>query len=954
MAAQAELIIVARGGKEAEGQIKLIDSAVVSARKQLETFKKSGGLAALAVGNEKIAAAEKQVEALAVALVNADARLLELANDLKTTDVGSDAYIKLQTEIAETEAKAANLRAEIKKLPRDLRESVTDTAGFLGDIDTSLATLAGSISGLGASPLGRIAGSGLQQGLGPLAGVGQGLQIGADIFAAAEALPRLSAAMGTLKANTLAYIPTLGAQAAANSTLAASAGAAAGGVGTVSGSLAALAVATGPYLLAAGAVVGTLVALKEISAAQRDMAEEVIETEQARTKALRTQRQAVLDLTSAEIDRQRRGLEVELRLLQDEQAALEAGRAAFEENNEGSDFWTIAMLQEAEKINAAAKEGAGGIFGGLVDFFYPDSLSGANTEYAKRNVELQASIDGVTERLEALNTAFSERSPIDNLISSLDEANALEDERARLLRDGTTEGLRESASELEREIVQRERNIAAARELQSRYDENSAGYQLLNTYIQENTDANADATELLALATGEAYAAAEAREAETAAMERNTAAIKNNVAAMGRELQKINELQGKRKQLRDQLEGIDQQLKDIGDTQERNAAREKERADLKADQDRREGDLQAKIDAAKLREQAAKRSADILAIQQDAHKKELAKLQDIGKAEEKAETEFNKAVNELQRDALEAKIKHEQDKARIERESNAKLLQAQADRDVVAYEREKAVKDERLAGLDAEAQEQARQRQQRADDLRAQFEAERQERRIAGQQAIQEIRNEAAARVQAVQESGQTVVSEVAKLEQQLAELRKTFAQEEADLKAKFDAADHQRQINSLMQRRAAIVSEMEKVNRSLEAADRIYQNWAKRLGLNVVSNFVAGLSATLSSAAPTLRLKGFATGGVTEGGQPFMAGEQGRELLWTDKEMAVWNNRTTEAFLAGTRMGGTSGQAGGAEVKIYINGNFGAIATPADLETLKAEVVAGVRQGGIAIRGSV
>lgn len=53
-------------------------------------------------------------------------------------------------------------------------------------------------------------------------------------------------------------------------------------------------------------------------------------------------------------------------------------------------------------------------------------------------------------------------------------------------------------------------------------------------------------------------------------------------------------------------------------------------------------------------------------------------------------------------------------------------------------------------------------------------------------------------------------------------------------------------------------------------------------------------------SAAP---IPAFATGGVSRGGS-FIAGERGAELITTNTSMAILNNRTTAAFVAGMRVG--------------------------------------------------
>ena len=220
---KAEIELEVVRGQESKRRVGEIAQEIVNASKEIERIKKSGGLGALAIGADKIRIAEKSVASLADELERTDKEILKLQSDLGQAIDSGDArkFRELSGELANVEESSARLRSELQRLPEELRESANESVGFLGDIDTGLQTIAGTISNLGAGVGGTIGGV-LQRGAGQFAGIAGGIGQAGDVFAVAEQIPRLSAAFGTLSqrlrnldAATLGSIKAIGAMGAA-------------------------------------------------------------------------------------------------------------------------------------------------------------------------------------------------------------------------------------------------------------------------------------------------------------------------------------------------------------------------------------------------------------------------------------------------------------------------------------------------------------------------------------------------------------------------------------------------------------------------------------------------------------------------------------------------------------------------------------------------------------------
>lgn len=191
-------IVFTVDNRRADGNLQSISKLVKENLSTIDRIAKRGGLGAIALGQDRIKAAGLQVATLGNELLGAARQAEKLRTELEGVDSSSDDFARLQTEITGTEARIASLRTEIAKVPRDLRETTQDTIGFLGDIDTSLSTVSRA-SIISARTLQTFGGDGTRAISQPLDLAGRGIQASAEFFAVAEALPRLSAAMGTLR-----------------------------------------------------------------------------------------------------------------------------------------------------------------------------------------------------------------------------------------------------------------------------------------------------------------------------------------------------------------------------------------------------------------------------------------------------------------------------------------------------------------------------------------------------------------------------------------------------------------------------------------------------------------------------------------------------------------------------------------------------------------------------------
>lgn len=212
--AEARIRFQVSGTQSVIKQVGGVKSIVAEMSDRVERFRTKGGLGALAVGQERIDAAQSRIARLGLSLTDTETKVQSLRLKLSEVPEGTAEYDRIVADLVRVESSAASLRSEIASIPRNLREDVQQTVGFLGDIDSSFQALAGTARTLQnvGGPIGGVLG-----GL-PLGEAANTLQIAGDIAAAAEALPRLSSALATTRQRILDSVSTVGQQVAATGT----------------------------------------------------------------------------------------------------------------------------------------------------------------------------------------------------------------------------------------------------------------------------------------------------------------------------------------------------------------------------------------------------------------------------------------------------------------------------------------------------------------------------------------------------------------------------------------------------------------------------------------------------------------------------------------------------------------------------------------------------------------
>lgn len=341
------ILLEQRGAQDVENAIEGILKPVIDSRNELERFKRSGGLAALAIGSADIELATKRVDQLGIELLQAHSEAERLAAAISKAPESE--VPKLIKQYADLEVRIASANAELGRMGQSLRESVNERgAGFLGDVDSSLAQISSSLTGFATTPLGRVGGGagGVISGAGPLKDLGAGFMLGSDIFALAEAMPRLSAALGTTKERTIAYIASASQQAIATNTLAASAASATAPLGATASSIAALAVSAAPFIATAAAVAaGAFLLNKEFSRGKKEI-DTYISAEEKRLETLRLVSEAVSSMSEEQARAEVERLQLEIETNKNIQAGLVEAY--------GATIKDISQLQEGASLFGTA------------------------------------------------------------------------------------------------------------------------------------------------------------------------------------------------------------------------------------------------------------------------------------------------------------------------------------------------------------------------------------------------------------------------------------------------------------------------------------------------------------------------------------------------------------------------------------------------------------------------
>lgn len=913
MAVKGELIFKISGQSTVSKELVKIEETVRDTRAEIERYRKSGGLSAMAVGQEKIDAAGKQVEALSAEIKMATNNLSTFRAHMLSAAEGSEEFLLASARIAQTEAQISSLRAELTQLPRDLRESATSATGFLGDIDTGLSTLAASVSAIGASNVGRITGQGFQQTIGRFGGVAEPIDLASDVFAAAEAFPRLSTALQTAQENVLGFVVQAGRQQLVQQALAASESelfiarrlgdtatierieseaALTATQATAATGVKALVASYGPLLVAGAAVVASVLLIQKVFSDASKGVKELADAERKRIEGATSTRNELRTLSITDAQTQKEDLEERLRLTVEARDKLAKEFAAAAGN--------IEDFGDAAETSASALLSKIGVTSGSVGN-YIEELDGFNKDIQDMESELARVETEVIPVLEdRIHIEEEAKKALEESISSSQhfvEARRreleLEQEVASASKTLSVASAKERITNLQDQIkleqqlyddIQSkvEENAATIQSLQGSTDAGSQ--QIVNNLIEQNKVYEQSLDDLYPsiFKNNEALQqyqqvvlpTVQAREKETAALDRNKQALTKTA-------QELEQLTNQLPQLQDQLATVvkarDNRLQQLA----QDDALKKQRLEEDSRLNAREKALTALRDANASRQRVqgieAEHRNKLADINIKSANGNIKQLQEFIKRERQITDEAGRErLRKLQ--DLESQLTDAADSRdfisflRIQREGNKQLQRDAEDSDIDTRKRFSSF------GEEQQAAEQARQQELQAEQQHYQ---ERLATEQAGQQKII------------------TIEEQFANLRSQLAARR---AAEDITRQRQAQALTEQTQIAALQQQ---IITTQNRVSRLSSPFGQAME----ALGGNVMARLVIGasnranqllnqISANAVASASSLRRFSFDQGGVTPTNALFKVHKD--EIMSANTNYAVLNRSTSRAFEAG------------------------------------------------------
>lgn len=919
---KAKIQLSVTGASAAAKELGGVNAQVEKTRQEIERFKKQGGLNAISAGADRINVAQAQLARLALQLNDVEAEAKAVRKALSET---SDAVKldQLNRKFLELQESAAGLRLEIAKIPRDLRESVTETAGFLGDIDTGLSTLAGSAASIGGRVTGVLGAAGVQLQSGPLSGVAGGLQLGAEAFAAAEAVPRLTNALGTMRER-------LG-QISLNSI-------------TANKDLIGMGAAIGIVGIAAA---GITLAAQESKKGLLEYIEAQKKAEQS-TAALRAQLEQLS--SAADISRLEASNEARRRAIQQEIADLETKRA----ETESSAIFRIQDVAESSLFGMV--DPLGSVAKGM------DQL-GVNTDEADARIkELNDELKALDESSAQLNSALAQVS-----IQARQAANELDNQLARYLTmirlqaDGTSE-------ELDRLLEETRQNILANQFLQ--VDATGALYTALLAQAATILSPEAIAA---AISAGPEAAIGMLTEGITSAGQELTPGvvdlqnkfdeIGNNIGTLSQDLENLNnpalrESITLREQEAAALERaqaafedfnrVTEQIQDI----EAEIAKQREDEARQAQRDGQVAALENQIRLAEAKEAAAKQTSEINQIRAEGAKQEKAIVDKTVKADRDARAKLLNGISKINADFMAAELKAweayrvseqritedtQRERLRLLEDTEKELRNAARRNDISAFLRAQEAGTTGLRRLDEDASVEARrrsqdfqleraqaakERDQRLADLKAQYNAEKQQRDAAAKEELAQVQTTTQAKLDQQKAAGQQEISESQRLRNELAVLRERWAEQDKQRERNQRLQGQQQELNDLRRHQTTLLNtirqaQQQQIN-TVSAAGRTINNLLSQ-ALNSINR--GGTTSTTSTSTGTNQR--------------------------TSVNVPLLGNVNIGTPNTQSARGGSSGGGSGTTNTIYVNAQVGELVTPSEVnlvvDNLKKAIIDGL-----------
>lgn len=743
---QASIGLSVSGSQAVTQRLGQTQSLVAKTAAEVERFKKSGGIGSIAVGADRIRVAETQIARLGKELQQAEKEAKDLRRAMELASSQADFHV-LQDELSTVEHRAAQARLELARIPRELRESVNESVGYLGDIDSALQQVAGTLTGLGGRVGGTVGGT-VARVAGPLAGIAGGISIAGDIAGTAEQLPRLANALGTLRQR----ITSLDSGAR--------------GLIVNAGAAAATMVAFG-LVLAAFEKFG-----KDASKAVTEWIEGLEEVPVTPLTELNFESLALTDGLETLIQQQQRYRDA----IQKQKADADEAIRLFEQ--QGQAFRTVTRASDLigftdtiEALERTSEET------GKQLRVVNNNLELLTSEYVQQEIALRRLVSGMQERisqdLELLNLQDSTSEGLSDRITELqrqgnvteqvlkDTFNSifgtLDRETQTALADFATRAAISLDDALDVQLFAE--HILRTQELSAAQAE---GLEAISNYVRELKNMEGQVNTL----TDQVLPLIRAREREEdrlKSLEESTKAYEEALASLEDIQEQVQQAQANYHDfLRDRATSDARSA--LRSQQEQKLVNEIARAKELEALEKHQGQI---VDA---RSQSADREAKIVQSVQDNIRKAIQKHHDD---RVKAEQDFNKRLRrldeDLQEDLLDAALANDAVRA-LSSERTAKKTAQRTEEDF----------------NDAQAQ--------RARDLERQLADQRQ----AGDKQLALQRQQAHERLNQLQEAGKTELSKSQQLEQQLAQLRDNFRKQDEQRRRRLEDQAHQQRIRDL------------------------------------------------------------------------------------------------------------------------------------------------------------
>lgn len=802
MAVEVPIRLVATGGKASADEVGRVEAAIAASRRELDAFAKGGGLGALAVGRRELDLASKDITTLGNEARAAQVRIGQLNAEL--ADSGRTRPLQVViNDLEQAERSAAELENRLSRVTSELREGTAQSVGFLGDIDSSLQAIGGAGRTLGDVT-----------GIEAFSQVGEGFTVVGDLFAVAEALPRLSSAANELQSRLGAAVQAAraasAAQALENTTDLASVGttgAATTAEGTLTGARLASAKATGLAVassLAIPAAIGAVVlAYNQLQTAQEQAAAPV-DAYIASFENLKTSQLDGVDVNELSSTELTQLLAAERERVAQIREATEQTRRLNEESRKAIDEFSLGNLAEELPFIGDVIERTGineliddvialadetrftNPFSGVISFTNDLFQTGRDVVAS----DAQGSIAGFVNELIVLEAQAQQN--IGVIEQQVDVALRQEEQERTLIRARQEEArvIRDSVDQLD--DLTRQRDASRARIDSLRESQAEARARRADTLAQRERQRVFDADQ-----------------------ERR----RNALTARIEEAQQVEEARKARAEI----------------IEIQNEARQQESAI-------RQRAAQEQVQA------RAKLNNDIAKVNEDFQREQIAAVQQFRKDELRRQEDYNRErlrlIDDLDRSLLDAARDNDVNAFIAAQERGLTNLARNAeDQDVETRRRGEDFTQARQGAVS--------ERSQRIADLQAEFAAAQAERQRAAQQEIQNIRQQAQERAAAIRQGTEQTLTEVDRLQQQLVELEKTFIQEREQFRLEEEVRAYNERQNFYSRQIQQESRNLQQFNAELTARSAIVGKNAAIVLLNSINQQlnqpVAALSASLS-----------------------------------------------------------------------------------------------------------